>query len=178
MTQHIMQIFITIGFLIFISFSSIAQDKMELSCADRIQANSKNKIYGQFKGVISISRDTIKYDSSIIIIHNAHSPVSSAFEQGLIFPELILTTGTSFNASEIKYFPQADTLNISDLEEINLPRNDSTLKTFRFLIWQKGRANPSLYLFELKSEYFYDKDAKQLINRKKLTAFGFCSILI
>ncbi len=167
-----------VNFLFFISFVTVAQTEMGLSCANRIRMNSRHKTYDRFKGIIKVSGSTIKYDSSVIIINGSSSILVSIFEQGLIYPELILNAGTSFEDKEIKYFPRAYTINITNLEEVNLSQTDSSFKTFRFLIWYKGEANPGLYLFELKSEYLGNKDMKEFLDKAKVTAFGFCSILI
>ena len=151
---------------------------MDISCAKEIKGNSKGKVFHKFKGKIIVAADTIKYDNSIIVINTSNKALISIFRQGLIFPELIAASGSTLNRNHINYHSIIDTLKITDIEEVLLPNQGPILRTYKFLNWQKGFANPILYLFDLKNKTFNPTGPKSFIEGAKVTAFGFCSILI
>ena len=73
----------------------------------------------------------------------------------------------------------ADTLSISNVKELHFPNQRPDTKSFSFLLWQKNTANPSLYLFELTNKTENPNTTiRTFIEKAKITAFGFCSILI
>jgi hypothetical protein len=145
----------------------------------RIKEFSVDIKFPKFAGLTVISKDTIKYDNSCIIIHDTDPDIKKLFELGLIFPDLINGASTRGDKFEFKETYGGDTLTISDVEELQFPNQKADTKWFSFLLWRKMMANPSLYLFELRNKVANPKTPiRTFIKQAKITAFGFCSILI
>jgi hypothetical protein len=101
------------------------------------------------------------------------------FQLGLVFPELIYGASTMGDKYEFKRTFSIDTLSISNVTELHFPNQGQNAKSFSFLLWEENMANPSLYIFELANETANSRtNIKTFIERAKVTAFGFCSILI
>jgi hypothetical protein len=145
----------------------------------RIKEFSVNIDFPKFTGLTVVIKDTIKFDSSCIIIHDTDPEIKKLFEFGLVFPDLINGASTRDDKFEFKRTFCADTLSISNVKELHFPNQRPDTKFFSFLLWHKMMANPSLYLFELTDETVNSKTTiKAFIEKAKVTAFGFCSILI
>jgi hypothetical protein len=145
----------------------------------RIKEFSVDIRFPKFTGLTSISKDTVKFDSSYIIIHNTDPEIKKIFELGLVFPDLIYGASTMGDKFEFKKNSFVDTLTISDVTELHFANQKTGTKCFSFLLWRKMMANPSLYVFELTSDIGTSKTTmKTFIEKAKVTAFGFCSILI
>ena len=135
--------------------------------------------FPKFTGLTTVSKDTIKFDSSFIIIHDIDIETKRIFELGLLFPDLIYGASTMGDKFEFKRTFSADTLSISNVKELHFPDQRPETKSFSFLLWQRNMANPSLYLFELTNKTANPKTTrKTFVEKAKITAFGFCSILI
>ena len=149
----------------------------------RIKEFSVDIHFPKFTGLTVISKDTIKFDCSCIIIHDTAPEIKKIFEHGLVFPDLIYGASTRGDKFEFKKSFGADTLSISDVKELHFLNQKPDTKCFSFLLWQRSTypriLNPSLYLFELTNEKEKSQSPnKVFIQKAKVTAFGFCSILI
>lgn len=167
--------------ILFISLISQAfsQTEMDTKCMQRIKDFSVDIRFPKFTGLTSVSKDTVKFDSSFIIIHNTDPEIKKVFELGLVFPDLIYGASTMGDKFEFKKTSFVDTLSISDVKELHFANQKSDTKCFSFLLWHKMMANPSLYMFVLTNDTGASKTAmKTFIEKAKVTAFGFCSILI
>jgi hypothetical protein len=92
---------------------------------------------------------------------------------------LIDAASTMGDEFEFKRTFSADRLSISDVSELHFADQKADTKCFSFLLSNKMMANPSLYLFELTNDTCTSKTTmKTFIENAKVTAFGFCSILI
>jgi hypothetical protein len=152
---------------------------MDTTCIKRIKEFSVDIRFPKFTGLISVSKDTIKFDSSVIIIQSTAPELKKIFELGLVFPDLIYGASTMGDKFEFKRTFSADTLSISNVSELHLANQKADTKWFSFLLWHKMMANPRLYLFELTNDTGTSKTTmKTFIENAKVTAFGFCSILI
>ncbi len=152
---------------------------METGCMKRIKEFSADIHFPKFTEMIIVSKDTIKFDSSFIIIYNTDPEIKKIFELGLVFPDLIYGASTMGDKFEFKKNFGADTLSIGNLKELHFPNQRQETKCFSFLLWQKMMANPSLYIFELTNDTANSNTTiKTFIEKAKVTAFGFCSILI
>ena len=123
-------------------------------------------------------KDTAHFGKSIILLTDTKPEFYKIFTMGLLFPKLILGASTSGDG-KFKIDPSSaeDTLSISSLEELKLLNNSLKIRAFSFLLWQKGLANPKLFIFELTNENI-NIETEQFIRKAKLSSFGFCSILI
>ncbi len=165
----------------FITLTSptFAQNEMETGCIKRIKDFSSKTNFPKFTGLTSVSKDTIKFDRSCIIVSDINTDLSKIFELGLLFPDLIYGASTMGDKYEFKETFSIDTLTISSLSELYFPNQRPGTKSFKFLLWHKMMANPSLYLFELtNSDPNSQTSIKTFLQKAKVTAFGFCSILI
>ncbi len=177
----IMRPHLLLSLFICLTFQAFSQNEMDKSCIKRIKEFSANIHFPKFPGSITVSRDTIKFDSSIIIVQKTDPELYKIFEIGLVFPDLIHGASTRGDKYEFKRTFNADTLSISNVLELNFPNQRQDTKCFSFLLWQRNKmiANPSLYIFELTNEASNSKATiKAFTEKAKVTAFGFCSILI
>ena len=168
---------------IILTFQAFAQNEMDTRCMKRIKEFSVNIRFPKFTRLTTISKDTIKFDSSCIIIHATDPEIKKIFELGLLFPDLVYGASTRGDKFEFKRTFSADTLSISNVTELHFPNQKSDTRCFSFLLWQRSTfprvANPSLYLFELTNEKANLQSSNdEFIQKAKVTAFGFCSILI
>ena len=162
-----------------LTFQAFSQNEMDTRCMKRIKEFSSDIQFSKFSGQTIVSKDTIKFDSSIIIIRGADPELIKIFELGIIFPDLIFGASTQGDKYQITKSLTADTLTISDVSELRFKNQELSTKSFSFLLWNKNMANPSLYLFELTNKNANrDTSIKTFIEKAKITAFGFCSILI
>lgn len=152
---------------------------MDTRCMQRIKEFSADIHFPKFTGQSIVAKDTIKFDNSFIIISGTDPEIKTIFEVGLVFPDLIYGASTMGDKFEFKRNSSSDTLSISSVSELHFPNQKSNTKSFSFLIWYKMMENPSLYIFELTNDAANSKMImKTFIEKAKVTAFGFCSILI
>ena len=174
-----MKAYIFIALFSNLALQTFAQNDIGTDCFKKIKQYSAKLVFPEFVGLKSISKDTIKFDSSIIIINDTKSDLVKVIERGLIFPDLVFGASTQGDKFEIKFTPSADTLSISSLKELRLPNLSPNSRVFTFLLWEPKLENPLLYLFELTSENSNSQSSfEAFIKTAKVTAFGFCSILI
>ena len=171
-----------IPLIFFLGFNSllIAQSNMELDCVKTIRNNSKDIQFPKFNGKITVQKDTIHFDNSVIALNHSSPDAIFIFKQGLLFPALIVAASTGGDGKfEMSTLPYIGLLSISSFEELKLTDTIPTIKTYSFLLWRRGFANPSLYLFQLTNETSNSKtNIDEFIKNARLSAFGFCSILI
>jgi hypothetical protein len=164
---------------IILTLQTFAQNEMDTRCIKRIKEVSLDIHFPRFAGLTFVSKDTIKFDSSCIVIHDTDPEIKKIFEFGLVFPDLIYGASTMSDKFEFKKNFSNDTLSISSLSELHFPNQNVKTKCFSFLLWTKMMANPSLYLFEITNEAANSgTSTKIFIEKATVTAFGFCSILI
>jgi hypothetical protein len=152
---------------------------MDTKCMQRIKDSSAGIEFPKFCGQIIVSKDLIRFDSSFIKIRSTETEIKKIFELGLVFPDVIFGAGTSGDKFEFKRTFSTDTISITNVTELHFPNPKPNIKSFSFLVWQKRMANPFLYIFELRNDRADSKTTmKTFLKTAKLTAFGFCSILI
>ncbi len=165
-----------------LTLHAFSQNEMEKDCIKIIKEYSATINFPKFSGVPIVFKDTIKFDSSCIVIWNTAPELIKIFESGTVFPDLILGASTRGYKYAFKKTFRADTLIISDLSELNFPNQKPGSKWFSFLLHQRITnpmiLNPSLYLFELTNEKANSQSpVTEFIQKAKVTAFGFCSVL-
>jgi hypothetical protein len=174
-----MRPYILVTIFISLTFQAFSQNERDTRCLKRIKEFSADIHFPKFTGLTAVSKDTIKFDNSIIIIRSTDPEIIKIFQLGFVFPDLIYGASTMGDKYEFKRTFSADTLSISNVSELHFPNQRPDTKSFSFLLWRQNIANPSLYLFELRNENENPKTTiKTFIEKAKITAFGFCSILI
>lgn len=175
-----MRSYILATVFILLTFQAFAQNEMDTRCMKTIKEFSVDVHFPKFTGLIIVSKDTIRFDSSVVIINDTGPEIKKVFELGLIFPKLIYGASTTNSGRfEFKKNIGADTLRISNVQELQFPNQRPETRCFSFLLWQRGILNPCLYLFELTNERAKSHlPIKDFIQKADVTAFGFCSILI
>jgi hypothetical protein len=158
-----MRVYIIIQLLLTSTLLTFAQDKAK--CMKEIKRQFKTDSITKYMGRIDISKNTFKYSNGVIIVENTSPEMLLIFSKGLISPG-------HFGTSSI-----SDTVSISYVEEIKRQQKKNK-KQFSFLLYRKGIMNPSLFLFELNNDSANKKSFIQFIEKARLSAFGFCSILI
>jgi len=152
---------------------------MDTRCLKTIKGFSVDIDFPKFTGPTVVAKDTIKFDSSSIVINDTDPEIKKIFEFGLVFPDLIYGASTRGGKFEFKRTFIIDTLFISNVSELHFVNQKADTKCFSFLLWNRMVANPSLYIFEITNETANSKTImKTFIEKAKVTAFGFCSILI
>ena len=155
-----------------------AQSTLEYDCLNKIHNSSKTKTFPRFGNTTIIVSDTVHYDKSIITLTDVKPEFLGIFGTGLLFPKLILGASTNGDGEfKINTSPSQDTLSISSVRELKMTASNLNIKAFSFLLWQKGLANPKLYIVELSSKAI-NSGTEQFIKYSKVISFGFCSILI
>jgi len=155
-----MKTYIILIILVNISFLTFSQNDMERKCMKRIRHTSNNVNFPKFTGQINVSKDTIKFGKSAIIIWDTDPEIMKIFELGLVFPDLINSTFPIHDKYEYHESSNADTLYISNVKELHFLFQKPNRKYFRFLLWDRKwyypflNLNPDLYLFELKSKNY------------------------
>ncbi len=174
-----MRPYILVMIFVSVTIQSFSQNEMESTCMQKIKEFSADIHFPKFIGLTTISKDTIKFDNSIIIIRSTNPEFVKIFEFGFVYPDLIYGASTVGDKYEFKKNYGNDTLSISNVSQLHFPNQSPSTKSFSFLLWEKNMANPSLYLFELINETATQKTTTMsFIEKAKISAFGFCSILI
>ena len=174
-----MRPYILVTIFITLTFQAFSQNEMDARCMKRIKEFSVDINFPKFTELPVVSKDTIKFGSSCIIIYDTDLEIKKLFELGLVFPDLIYGASTRGDKYEFKATFGTDTLSISNVKELHFPNQRPDTKSFSFLLWRKNMANPSLYLFELTNKTANPKTPiRTFVEKAKITAFGFCSILI
>lgn len=142
------------------------------------------KYFKKFKDDILVTGNNFTYGDQTLIVVHTPKELNRIFSTGLFFPSII--TGDS--KTVVKSKPELDTLpiaqqvfynltrtdsfTISGVEELNFLTKTNTVKRFRFWLFRKGSANPTVCFFELTNEKANDKtDLASFINGATLTFF-------
>lgn len=175
-----MKFLITFLGLVLLSVPSFGQTEMELKCLNDIGAKSKYIVFPINSYPIVRKADSIHFDRSLILLRNSCEEAFLIFNKGLLFPELIIGASTSregeLGKTSHKYI---GTISISSFRHIETPSSSPTKKTFTFLLWQTHLANPMLYILQLTNEMAGSSTTlSEFIEGSKVSAFGFCSMLV
>ncbi|MVN23551.1 hypothetical protein GO621_18685 [Mucilaginibacter sp. HMF7410] len=142
------------------------------------------KHFDKFKGVILVNGNNFNYDDQTLQIVNTAKELNGIFSKGLFYPAVI--TGDIKTVVKSKqeldtlsagqklsyYFTRADSLTISNLEELKFLTKNYTQKRFRFWLFKKGFTNPTVCFIELTNHNATSKtDLTSFINGAALTFF-------
>ena len=171
---------LTFLLLMIIHVRLFGQGSLEKTCLDRIVAHNSAVKFVQFDGEVIQRGDTFNYDFSAIKLSDTSQISTMILKSGLINPRLILSASTDgryvFSSVDKKVITL---LSISNIVELKLESAEPHTKTFSFFIWPQGMLNPSQYLFQLTNNTIKQTaDMESFIKGARITAFGFCTILI
>jgi hypothetical protein len=175
------------------SESKIADNKREFKNAGEqenywaeqlFEKEYSKKFFEKFKGDILVTGNNFTYGDQTLIVVNTATELNRIFSTGLFFPSIITGNRKTIVKSkqELDTLPIAqqvfydltrtDSLTISDVEELNFLTKTNTVKRFRFWLFRKGSANPTVCFFELTNKKANDKtDLTSFINGATLTFF-------
>ena len=120
---------------------------MDSMCMKRIKESSADIHFPKFSGRITVCKDTIKFDGSLIILSSTDSEAVEIFELGLVFPDLIYGASAMGNKYEFKETFTFDTLFISNISQLHFPNQRSQLNLFHFYFTKgKRQIRASIYL--------------------------------
>ena len=174
-------------------------EKQEKSATINLLTNKySNQIYKRFDGKISIlNENTIKYDDKVLIILNTSSELKRIFEIGILYPNVFIETRKNDLDSTLiedslvikiklsrkeswhSIFNRTDSLTISNFKEQKGFSKSPRERTFEFLLFFKGFANPTEYIIELTNDNATNEtNLESFINGARLILVMKGSILI
>ena len=149
------------------------------------------KHFDKFKGDIVINGDGFIYCEKTFVVVNTPKELKAIFSSGLFYPAII--TGDTkpvvrsqaeldtLSTSQKVFYNMtfSDSLTISEFEELKFLTKSNTQKRFRFWLFRKGVANPTVCFIELTNDKANDKtELTTFINGATLTFFKSSWIVI
>ena len=161
------------------------QGEQEDYWAERLFKKEYSKTsFDKFKGDVVINGDGFIFGDKTFVIVNTPKELKPIFSSGLFYPNIITGDTKSVIKSqaeldtlstEQKVFynlTRTDSLTISGFEELKFLTKANTQKRFRFWLFRKGTANPTVCFIELTNDKANDKtDLTTFINGAVLTFF-------
>jgi hypothetical protein len=142
------------------------------------------KYFDKFTGDIVISGDGFIYGDKTFVIVNTPKDLKAIFSSGLFYPTIITGDTKSVVKSQVELdtlsteqkvfynMTRTDSLTISEFEELKFLTKSNTQRRFRFWLFRKGVANPTVCFIELTNDKASDKtDLTNFINGAALTFF-------
>ena len=147
--------------------------------------------FDKFKGDIVINGDGFIFGDKTFVITNTPKELKPIFSSGIFYPSIITGDTKSIvksqaeldtlsTAQKVFYnMGRTDSLTISGFEELKFLSKSNTQKRFRFWLFRKGVANPTVCFIELTNDKANGKtDLTTFINGAALTYFKSCWIVI
>jgi hypothetical protein len=177
---HSMRSLIILIALLVSNILIFGQTEIESTCIKTIRENSKNIVFPKINGLVNIKSDTIQYEYSLVLLRHSSPETFMIFKKGILFPALILGASTDRKGKfQMSAIPFIGKLSISSFHELTITGQPPATKTFSFLLWQQNLTNPMLYILQLTNDKASSTtDGIEFIDGSRLTAFGFCSIII
>lgn len=120
---------------------------------DFFHDNPNRTEYGRFLGHLEIiDEKTIKFDDEVLLIETENKSLKEILEKGIVYPELItgpVQKGLARKAELDSMLFRNDSLQISGFEELKFLNKSPNVKKFRFWVFSKGAANPTVCFLEL-----------------------------
>ena len=140
--------------------------------------------FDKFKGDIVINGDGFIYGDKTFVLTNTPKELKTIFSNGIFYPNIITGDTKSVVKSQAELntlstvqkvfynMARTDSLTISGLEELKFLTKSYTQKRFRFWLFRKGTANPTVCFIELTNDKANSKtDLTTFINGAALTYF-------
>jgi hypothetical protein len=173
-TQLLLYIFLVSGIFCF------GQSTIQKECLNRLAIKCHDVEFKKTTDRIKINGDTIEFKRSKIVVSDARKEVFELFENGLIYPALIIGASTGGDGQfKLPSIEVIETINMSSFEPEPELNSSNKTRTFSFLVWKKGMANPYLYLLQIKNEdATLQMSYSDFVKGAHVISLGFCSILI
>ena len=147
--------------------------------------------FDKFKGDIVINGDGFIYGDKTFVLTNTPKELKTIFSNGIFYPNIITGDTKSVVKSQAELdtlstvqkvfynMARTDSLTISGLEELKFLTKSYTQKRFRFWLFRKGAANPTVCFIELTNDKANSKtELIAFINGAALTYFKSSWIVI
>ena len=147
--------------------------------------------FDKFKGDITIIGNGIIFGDKTFVITNTTKELKPIFSSGLFYPNIITGDGKPIIKSQAELdtlstlqkmfynMSRSDNLTISEFEELKFLTKSYTQKRFRFWLFRKGAANPTVCFIELTNDKANSKtELIAFINGAALTYFKSSWIVI
>ena len=106
------------------------------------------------ENISEIDKNTFQYDNEILVLDNFNIKLKSIFTKGILYPQII--------GNNISF--------ISSFEELKFLKTSPKVKRFRFWLFSKKTANPTVYFLEITNEQATEEtDIETFIANGKLT---------
>ena len=161
------------------------QGEQEDYWAEQLFEKEYSKTYfDKFKGDIVIIGNGFIFGEKTFVITNTTKELKPIFSSGLFYPNIITGDGKPITKSQAELdtlstlqkmfynMSRSDSLTISEFEELKFLTKSYTQKRFRFWLFRKGTANPTVCFIELTNDKASIKtDMTTFINGAALTYF-------
>ena len=161
------------------------QGEQEDYWAEQLFEKEYSKTYfDKFKGDIVIIGNGFIFGDKTFVITNTTKELKPIFSSGLFYPNIIMGSAKSIIKSQAELdtlstlqkmfynMSRSDSLTISEFEELKFLTKSYTQKRFRFWLFRKGTANPTVCFIELTNDKASSKtDLTTFINGAALTYF-------
>ena len=161
------------------------QGEQEDYWAEQLFEKEYSKTYfDKFKGDIAIIGNGFIFGDKTFVITNTTKELKPIFSSGLFYPNIIMGSAKSIIKSQAELdtlstlqkmfynMSRSDSLTISEFEELKFLTKSYTQKRFRFWLFRKGTANPTVCFIELTNDKANSKtDLTTFINGAALTYF-------
>ena len=140
--------------------------------------------FDKFKGDIVINGDDFIFGDKTFVITNTPKELTPIFSSGIFYPNIITGDTKSVVKSQAELdtlstvqkvfynMTRTDSFTISGFEELKFLAKSNTQKRFRFWLFRKGVANPTVCFIELTNDKANgNTDLTTFINGAALTYF-------
>lgn len=160
--------------------TSFGQNEMEKGCIEKLKISQAGYQFSRSSEAVILKGDTIIFEKTQVILKNSSPEAFLIFQKGLLTPSMIMGASTNGDGQIRKsIISDIGSLTVHSFNELKLAGQASNIKTFSFLIWTQGFANPKLYVLELKNNNTKKESSfHEFIESAQISAFGFCSILL
>lgn len=166
--------------LLFLTCFGYGQSSMESECIQSLKRASPNLKIERQPRPSSVKGDTVVFERTQVVLRNSSPLAFRIFRNGLLSPSLIMAASTNGDGSINKsHLSSIGSVTISSFIENKIPGEAPTSRTFTFLRWTEGMANPKMYILQLTNKNATAATSTaDFIEDSDVSVFGFCSILM
>lgn len=153
---------------------------MESGCIQELKKSVTNSTIERQPLPSLIKGDTIVFEKTQVVIQNSSTVAFLIFKKGLLSPTLIMSASTYGDRRIIKStISNIGSVTINSFSETKISGQPATVRTFTFLRWASGHANPYMYILQLTNTHANaETSLDDFIEGAYVSVFGFCSILV
>jgi len=160
--------------------TSFGQHEMEKGCIEKLKKSQAGYQFSKSSEKVFTKGDTITFEKTQVILKNSSPEAFLIFQKGLLNPSMIMGASTNGDGQIRKsVIHEIGSVTVNSFNEIKLPAQSSSIKTFSFTIWTPGFENPKLYVLQLiNNNTIQNSSTLEFIEGAQVQVFGFCSILL